>query len=126
MRVKEYLLLRNKNICEIELNGRSYDAFLDELVEKINCGFNFFVISFADLKDSVAFSCLKRARQLIAECNALFIIANRVDFAISLKADGIFLDEFSLEFTHFKEIFSNDFIVVSRTGCDFWADVYID
>lgn len=126
MRAKDYLLLKNKNICKFELNPANVDNFLDILTEKIKAHYNFFILSFSGLDDSVSFAYLKRARQLIAEYGALFIISKRADFAHCLKSDGIYLDETALDFKFFKEIFSDNFIVAAPVGSSVQADIYIE
>ncbi len=126
MRAKEYLLLKNKNICKLELTSLNSSEFLDILVSKINDSFNFFVVSFDGLSDSAAFSVLARARQLVAEYNALFVVSARVDFALALQSDGIFLDENCLPFKYFKESFSDEFIVAAPVGSSIEADIYIE
>lgn len=125
MRAKDYLLFKNKNICKLELNQDNADNFLDILTKNINAHYNFFILSFAGFDDSFAYDYLKRARQLVAEYGALFIVSKRADFAHSLKSDGIYLDETALNFKLFKEIFSDDFIVAAPAGSNIIADIYI-
>ena len=126
MNIKEYLLLKNKNICEIDLNFDNSDNFLDLLTQKIKSGFNLFIISFSHLNDSFAFSVLKNARQLLAEYDVLFLIRGRIDFAISLKADGAFLDDTHLNIESFKEILDENFIIASSANSPVIADIYTD
>ncbi len=126
MNVKEYLLLRNNNISKISLNQGNSTYFLDEIVTKINSGFNLFIVSFSGLDDASAFSILKSARQLVAEYDCLFIVSGRIDLAYALKADGVYLDNTHLEFNNFKEFFSENFILISSSCSGILADIYID
>ena len=126
MNIKEYLLLKNKNICQLDLNLDNSDNFLELLTQKIKTGFNFFIISSSYLSDSFAFSILKNARQLLAEYDVLFLICGRIDFAISLKADGVFLGDNHLKIEPFKEFLSENFIIATSVNSGVIADVYID
>ncbi len=125
MDIKKYLLQKHDNICKMTLDAHNSDTFLEGVTDKLISGSNLFIFSFDELSDSSAFSILKRARQLVAEYGALFFIFGRIDFAISLCADGIFLDETHLEINNFKEFLPNNFIVLARIGCDIEADMCI-
>lgn len=126
MNVKEYLLLRNNNISKISLNQGNSTYFLDEIVTKINSGFNLFIVSFSGLDDASVFNILKGARQLVAEYDCLFIVSGRIDLAYALKADGVYLDNTHLEFNNFKEFFSENFILISSSCSGILADIYVD
>lgn len=126
MNIKSYLIETNKNICQLDLNADNSNSFLDNLTLKINEGYNFFIFSFSALNDAYAFDSLKRARQLVAEYGGLFIISGRADFAFSLKADGIYLDDNHLNFKVFSEFFSENFIIVSKVNSRIIADVYVE
>lgn len=126
MNVKEYLLLRNNNISKISLNQGNSTYFLDEIVTKINSGFNLFIVSFSGLDDASVFNILKGVRQLVAEYDCLFIVSGRIDLAYALKADGVYLDNTHLEFNNFKEFFSENFILISSSCSGILADIYVD
>ena len=126
MNVKEYLLLRNNNISKISLNQGNSTYFLDEIVTKINSGFNLFIVSFSGLDDASVFNILKGAGQLVAEYDCLFIVSGRIDLAYALKADGVYLDNTHLEFNNFKEFFSENFILISSSCSGILADIYVD
>ena len=107
------LRLKDKNLyltVEYELFNDETDL-LDSIAMELEKNINIIQLNcnHASTKDIITVG--KKIRELCSIYNALFIINDRIDIAIELEADGVFLDKNSFTIKSARELLSDKHLI---------------
>ena len=107
------LRLKDKNlylIVEYELFNNETEI-LDEIAFELENGVQIIQINCGHAKTKNIIKTGKKIRELCSIYNALFIINDRIDIALEIEADGVFLDDNSFTVKSARELLSNKHII---------------
>lgn len=107
------LILSNKNGYYI-INPSEYkdtDSFLDEAACSLEKGFQIIQLNTNDCCAKTLIERGKRLRELCSLYNSLLIVKERIDIAQILSADGIHLEQDSMDIQQAKEIAGENIII---------------
>ncbi len=87
------------------------EEFLDKTAKAIEAGIHILHYNPIGLRDSEALSIGKTLRQLCAFYDTLFIVQSRVDFALALNANGVYLKENDIDIKTARKIIGYDKLI---------------
>ena len=113
MNIKKALLNNKKEILNISIYSNE-QVLLDYIASKIN---KIKIIQFyiKDLSDMQNLKLASKIQQLCSFYDALFIINSRVDLALILNCDGVFLNKNDLTIDQAKKIMHNEDKIIATS-----------
>ena len=107
------ILLSQKNKYKRVIADSTGSDFLDSVASLLKAGADIIELNNGNLTSAQFFEVAMKVRELCAIFSALLVVADRIDIAMMINADGVFLNENSVDIKSAKLLTGNTMLMGS-------------